>query len=232
MMAWSWEQMEEVFLAVSNLLGPDAIRKKLRLLEPDLGKPLAAGIPSEVQIIGGYVRYEDHDSSHPFLRAAVEINGLELPVTGGHVRRNDDGRIHAHVKVAKAMPMAGELADLLERADGYEFFSSDKIISSDVQNPTILQNFIDNDVPLGTEIAVTGLGHLPMPFSLRFIAETEAIGFIEGSTFKGTMQLTYEFFLGNMSALVRSALEAQFGPIPKNLRMQGGGLFEVLLLDR
>ena len=92
LMGWDWTETDDVFLALNNLVGPHAIRKKMKLLQPDQGKPLGPGIASEVEIIGGFVRYEDHASNYPLLDMSL-INGLELPVTGGRVTRAEDGRM-------------------------------------------------------------------------------------------------------------------------------------------
>jgi hypothetical protein len=229
LMAWEWEETDEVFLAVSNLISPEAIRRKVNILQPDKGKPLGSGVPSEVTIMGGFVRYEDHVSNHRLLDVD-SINGLELPVTGGLVNRSADGRLYGIVKVAKAAPLAGELSDLLEREDGYDFYSSDEYISVDRDKPTIFQNFIKGNAPAGTMMSVPGLGKFPAPFDMRFAATTDAIGFVDGDTFMGTMQLSYEFFFDNMPVMIRTAIEAQFGPLPSVPRAQGGGTFEVKLL--
>lgn len=228
LMAWEWEDMDDVFLAVSNLIGPDAIRRKVKLLQPDSGKPLAAGVPSEVKIIGGFVRYEDHISNHPLLDVQ-SINGLELPVTGGVVKRAADGRIHGQIGVAKASPLAGELSKLLEREDGYDFYSSDEFISADRERPTIFQNFVESHAPVGTRMSVPGFGEFPIPFGVRTTAISEAIGFVEGDTFQGTMQLSYAFFF-QIPPMLKAALEARLGRLPEIPSAQGGGRFEVKLL--
>jgi hypothetical protein len=230
LMAWEWDDIDDVVLALGNLVGPDAIRKKMKLLQPDLGKPLAAGIASQVEIIGGWVRYEDHSSNHPLIDIRA-INGLELPVIGGRVSRAEDGRLHALVKTAQAAPLLGELSAVLDSGDGYDFFSSDPYVSVNRETPTIFQNAVESQVPAGTKMSVPGFGDFPVPFSFRSIATTEAIGFIQGDVFEGTMQLSYEFFLENMPLMIRAAFEQKLGKLPSTLRAEGGGRFEVKLLN-
>ena len=229
-MSWRWEDIEEIFLALSNIVGPDAIKRKLKHLAVDAGKPLGQGVASTVQIIGGHVRYEDHESNNPLLDMEA-INGLELPVTGGQVTRSADGRLHAQIKMAKAAPLMGDLSELLEREDGYDFYCSDEFISVDRAAPSIFQNFYSHYAPAGTEMTIPGLGKLSTPFDFRFTALTEAVGFLEGDNFNGTMQLAYEFKFEGMQPLMRAALEAQFGRFPEVPRAQGGGTFEVRLLN-
>jgi hypothetical protein len=229
-MFWKWEDTEEIFLALSNLVGPDAIKRKANLLVPDPGKPLAAGVPSTVQIIGGFVRYEDHKSSHPLLRAD-QIDGLELPITGGMVSRADDGRLYAQVKLANAAPLMRELSQFLKADDAYEFYSSDEYFSVDENQPTILQNFVETHVPAGALVSIAGIGKIPLPFGFQLAAITEAVGFVSDDCFRGTMQISYEISLGNISPQIYNALRMQYGQFPREATMSGGGRFEVKLLN-
>jgi len=229
-MAWAYEETDELLMALGNIVGPQAIKRKVTLLAADPGKPLGVGIASVVEIIGGHVRYEDHESNHPLFRAQ-DINGLELPITGGRVSRSPDGRLHAQVQVAKAAPLMGELSELLERADGYDFYASDEFISTDRDRPTILQHFYEHRVPPGTTISLLGLGRFPLPFGFRIAALSEAIGFVEGDRFSGTMQLSYDFAFEEMHPMIRAQLEAKLGRFPAVSRAKGGGTFEVKLLS-
>lgn len=165
LMSWVFEETEDVFLALFNLVGPAAVRRKMALLQPDTGKPLGLGLSSRVQIIGGWIQYEDHRTNHPFLENGVAgINGLRLPVTGSWVGRAEDGRLQAKLNTAKAMPMAGELSELLEITDGYDFFCNDNLISNIQDKPSIFQNIIHSEIPIGTEMRVPGIGAMHAPF--------------------------------------------------------------------
>jgi hypothetical protein len=228
LLSWEFDETEEIFLALGNLVGPEAIKRKVKLLEPDAGKPLGKGIPSVVQIIGGFVRYEDHFASSPLLSVDI-VNGLELPVTGGSVTRDETGRLWGRVNIAKAAAMFRELNELLERDDDYEFFASDEFISTDRQNPTIFVNFIDTEVSAGALISVPAVGKVPLPFGFRMTAETKATGFVEEDTFKGTMELTYEFYFSAISPALRAMLRTHVGDIPARATASGGGCFEVKL---
>lgn len=233
LMSWNFDDIEEMFLPLSNLVGPDAIRRKMELLKPDLGKPLGQGLGSEVQIIGGWVQYQDHISNHPLLNFTInDVNGLRLPITGGIVKRAEDGRLHAKLYMAKAMPMAGELSELLHATDGYDFYASDNLVSTDQERPTIFQNTIQTAAPVGTMMKLPGLGAIRAPIGFRFSATTKAIGFVSGDIFRGTMSLDYQFAFVDMSLAVQAALEERLGRFPPHPQANGGGLFEVNLLIR
>lgn len=230
LMAWEWEDIEEVQMSVGNLVGPEAIRRKMKLLEADKGNPLAPNISSNVKIIGGYIRYEDHSSNHGIIDAGI-INGLELPVTSGEVGRLEDGQIFAVVKTAKSSPLMGIISALNDREEEYKFCTSAKYISTDPESPTIFQSLYQNEVPIGTMLSIPGLGQMASPFGFRILATTDAVGFVENDIFKGTMQLRYEFFFDKMPFTIRMAIEQRLGRLPSSLHAEGGGKFEVQLLN-
>lgn len=233
LMSWDFDDTDEVFLALVNIVGPAAIRRKINLLQPDVGKPLGRGLASQVAIIGGWIQYEDHTTNHPMLNMVLgDVNGLRLPITGGLVGRAEDGRLHAKLETAKAMPMAGELSDLMELTDGYDFYAADELISTDRERPTIFQNMIQHYAPVGTKIKIPSMGEIAAPFGYKFAATTEAVGFVDGDVFKGTMTLDYQFAYEDMVPIVRTALEAQLGTLPAHPQARGGGMFEVKLLLR
>lgn len=230
LMRWNWYDLEEVRLALVNLLGPEAIQRKARLLEPDVGKPLAAGIGSSTRIIGGRVRYEDHASNHQLLNMG-QINGLELPVTGGRVDRIEDGRLHTHISIASGAHLAG-LQELFGPTESFEFYASDEYISTNVERPTIFQNVYKKDIPAGQTIVVPVLGRISIPFGMNTLSETDAIGFVEGNIFKGTLELRYEISLDSIPLQIKALLEARLGRLPQRLLAQGGGRFEVEVLSQ
>jgi hypothetical protein len=229
-LAWNFEQTDEKLLTLFNLVSPRAIEKLANLVRADPGKPLARGVSSQLRIISGYVRYDEHVGTHAFL--AKEISGLSLPVTGGYVRREDDGRILAHVDVASAAPMMRELNDVMGLGEGYEFSSVSECLSSDVEDPTIFQNFVDTSFSQGMMLPVPGMGRVPSPFGYQLAAYTEAVGFLDGAHFKGTMRLDYEMSFTGMQPYVRQMLEAQLGSFPEKGRMHGVGIFDIEFVDK
>jgi hypothetical protein len=72
---------------------------------------------------------------------------------------------------------------------------------------------------------------VPIPFEFSISAFTEAVGYILGAKFIGTMRLSYDCQLSRMPSHVRQALQLRFGNIPDNGQMTGMGRFEVSLLQ-
>lgn len=220
-LAWDYDETDEHFLSLLNLVSPMALGRLAKLVQPDAGKPLGIGLASKVRILGGTVTYEEHTSNVAFLREAV--SGLTLPITGGFVERTDDGRIHAHVDVASAAAMVKGVS----RLDDYDFFSASEFISSDLTSPTIFQNHVDVTTPKGTLISLPGFPPTPSPFEFRMRAFTEAVGFVDQNRFKGTMRLDYDITMSGLDPFIRRLLESQLGPLPERPELQGAGSFDL-----
>jgi hypothetical protein len=228
-LAWSFDDLEEKFLTVLNLVSPAALRSLAGLVKPDPGKPLGVGLASSMRIVGGSVTYEEHTSSVPFPMVTSAIEGLSLPITGDSVGRTSDGKIHASVKVASAFAMMQGLSAL--GLDEYDFFSASEYVSSDVDQPTIFQNFIEHSIPLGAPLGLPGGQAVPSPFDYRMKAFTEAVGFVEDGRFKGTMRLDYVLSITGLNPALRPFIEAQFGPFPESCEIRGAGRFDLELIS-
>lgn len=225
-LSWTYLETEEKLLSVFNLVGPAALEKLANLVRPDPGKPMGQNLSSSLRILGGSVTYEDHVSTLSWLTDAIA--GLQLPITGGFVRRTEDGRIHANVEMANAAAMMRGLNAAMGIDDKYDFYSAAEYLSSDVEAPTIFQNFEQAVLQKGALLAVPGLPKVPAPFRYEMKAFTEAVGFIEGSRFKGTMRLDYDLSFTGLEPTMRTLIEAQFRiTLPERASMEGVGRFDV-----
>lgn len=125
---WNFEEQEEKFLLIFNIVGPEAMRKRALLGVSDPGKPLGQGVASRAAITGGEITYNYNATKNPLLPLET-LSGMQLAITGGSVMRIQDGRIKAHIYIASAAPMYKELNEILGVRDGYEFYSSSEYIS-------------------------------------------------------------------------------------------------------
>jgi hypothetical protein len=226
LLSWDYENLEENLLSLFNVVSPDAIKKMSKILSVDPSKPLGKGISSKADIIGGVISYEDHKTNTPLFPDDA-INGLKLPVTGGQIRRMDDGRIHAYIEIGKAGALFRDFNELVGAADDYDFFSADEYISDDSERPTIFQNLYESVTPAGKMTTVPGLGAIPMPFGFILKAYTEAVGFISDGKFIGTMRLDYELTITGLTPITRQAVESIYGKFPDHSTFSGMGSFEV-----
>jgi hypothetical protein len=225
---WDYKDQDDNLLKVFNVLSPAAFRKRAKLTLVDPGMPLGVGLPSRLRIIGGSVTYDEHKGSHPFLQPDT-VNGLSLPVTGGHVFRGEDKRIVSHLRMAKVAAGVQDFNAILGISDDYDFFTAAEYLSADPERPNIFQNWVETKVPLGTPINVIGLPRFPMPLEITSTAFTEAIGYVLDNDFVGTMRIEYKFWFSKVSQQARLLLARQFGAIPDQAEMTGSGRFRVEL---
>ncbi|MEP7452799.1 type I restriction endonuclease subunit R [Phyllobacterium sp. SB3] len=212
---WTWakDDTDDLLPALRELLGPAAMKKRASV-EIDKGKPLAPGVPSSVQIVGGHVTYEKTLSSLP---QQFNMDGLVNTVKGNKVFRTDDGLIVAEIELKSAFAAMDEIFT----AFGFyplRFSTSDEFLSVDSENPTLLQNLLIVDFPEGTHLPTTPLspgGVLPIRVKAECFIEAE--GFIDGTTFKGIFTVIYAYELLTEAPI----------PLPKHIEMRTDGSFEI-----
>lgn len=213
---WTVEETENYFMALFNILSPDAIKKRV-YVPVDFGKPLGKGFGSKLKIIGGTVSYGRHTSSNPMFQDGLrQMEGASAGVIGVGVDRDDAGQIVGTLQVAGPYSFWDEL----NKAAGIEvqrFRTSDEYVSVDQSAPTIFQNFEQVIVEKGTKVQLLpGQPKFELPISVAIDAYTEAAGFLQGEEFKGTFGITYNVTLGR---------EAQMFRMPTAISLTGEGLF-------
>ncbi|WP_354230875.1 type I restriction endonuclease subunit R [Bradyrhizobium sp. F1.4.3] len=226
-LSWAYEETEQKLMNLFNVVGYDAIRRLTEIIRPDINKPLGPGLPSEVKIIGGEVLYGDHHSDHPLFQANA-LKGLVGAVTGGHVKRSEDGRLLASVSVRSPLQQIAALNKLAGLGD-FSFYCSDEFISRNIEGPTILQNVVSGELPPGQKAQLLpGLPLIPLP-GFQFTVSTEATGYVDGATFVGVLAFDYRYhILGGFSS-GNPVLDAAITATPATARVEGEGTFKVLL---
>jgi hypothetical protein len=227
-LAWRFEQTEQHLMTLFNIVGYEAIRKLTMTLKPDTSKPLGAGLPSRVRIVGGQIEYREHHSTHPLLQNDVMI-GMIGAITGGRVERAPDGRLLSIVRVLSPYQQLSELSKLAGIGD-FEFFSAEEFISSDVQNPTIFQNVLKGQVPAGARAKLApGIPEIVLPVGFNFTAFSEATGYVDEDTFKGVVSFDYDYQIFRGPSTGNRQLDAMFNSVPMTARIQGSGDFTVVV---
>jgi hypothetical protein len=201
---WRTEETESFFLALFNILSPDAIKKVVHV-PVDFGKPLGKGFASKLQIIGGTITYGRHTSSNPMFKEGVkQMEGASAGIVGVGVERDDAGQIVGTLQVAGPYSFWDEV----NKAAGIEvqrFKTSDEYVSVDQSAPTIFQNFEKAVVPKGAAVQfLPGQPKFPLPFRMAMDVYTEAAGFLHGTEFRGTFGIVYEITLGPEAAMLGS----------------------------
>jgi hypothetical protein len=227
-LTWAYEDEDDNWLRLFNLLSPDAFRKRARFTLVDPGMPLGIGLASRLRVIGGTVTYDEHKGNHPFLQAD-SLNGMALPVVGGYVTRGDDRRIVGHLKMAKVAGGPFDFNRMLGISDEYDFYTAADYISINAESPSIFQNFVSYAFPLGTHMTYPGIGNISMPMEISSTAFTEAVGYVKDDKFVGIMRLELSFTFTKLTSQMRMALATRFGNIPEEAGITGTGHFEIEL---
>jgi hypothetical protein len=215
-------------MTLFNILGYEAVRRLNAVIRPDVNKPLGAGLPSKVRIVGGEITYGVHKSDDPLLQVDA-LNGTVGAITGVDVKRGDDGRLHATIRILGPYSQFRELNKLAGIGD-FEFFCSDEFISNDIEHPTIFQNIVQGGLKAGTRISLLpGLPDIGLPVGFATKVFTDAIGFVDGDTFRGVASFDYyyEFEPGPLTGI--AVLDAMFADAPRTGRLEGTSEFKVLV---
>lgn len=226
LLSWAFSELEDSFLKIQNLIGPDAIRKRAKVALVDPGEPLGKGLSSKLEILNGSVNYDPApgDLQTPFLSS---LAGVQLPVAGGWVARDVDRRIHACVDIGSVSPLL-KMVGAVGLADRYDFYSSSSHISTDEEQPTIFQNFICTRVDRGTQMSYVGMA-TALPCSLETTAFTEVVGFVRDEKFQGTVRIEADLIVGAMAPVFGLVMTKQFGLRPGQHRIVQTGRFSARL---
>lgn len=195
LLSWSFCEIDEKFLQVQNIIGFTAMKRRAGVLRVDAGKPLAAGQPSQVEVIAGEIVYGEHRSDHPLFQDLNAMTGLVGQITGGHVTRAEDGRLLADVKIRAPLQHLQPIITAMGN-DRFEFLSSDKYVSTDREKPTIFQNSTRGRLEPGTLVPfMQGQQPFPLPFGFDAVVWVEAVGFLDGDYFRGIARFSMAYDL-------------------------------------
>lgn len=229
LLSWTYEEIEELHSQICGLLEFEAIKRYSTKVIPDLGRPLAKGLPSRLVIRGGEVVYGPHESDHPLLQEDV-LNDTVAPITEGFVARLDDGRIQVKLKVLNSIGTARELNEKLG-LDRFEFTANAKEISRIEQFPTIFKNIQIGEIKENEVVKLPGIGEFPMPFSTTFEVFSEAFGFFDQNSFRGIVSFDYRFEFHPPVTNINPAISTFMSTVPPTARLAGSGEFSIRFAD-
>ena len=227
LLTWAFEEIEQRFAAIANILGPSAIKRRALAFKPDTGKPLAPGIASETKIVGGLLTYREVIANNPAFQGEDFISGANAPVLGRRVYRSTDQLITAELEIAG--PFANWAA--LNKAIGLESFrfsTADEFISTDPDKPSIFQNVVEATMPPGLKMKLlpnTEQIVCPVPIVAKVF--TQAVGYLDETRFIGVFDNEYEMLVVWPNLAMANAVAAIMPGIDRVITMTGGGEFEI-----
>jgi hypothetical protein len=176
-----YEQFEQQFDRITNILSPDSILRTWHDVSIDTGKPLAPGLGSIARIAAGTFQYTSLNT------VGSSLEELLFNVTGGAFQRDDDDRIIAYVITQSPLASAQELNARLGN-DRMELVTDETSISTDPDRPTIFRSSQQLVIPIGSQA-------LGFTFPETYVVDTATMvqGYLIGSEFRGTFQFVMEY---------------------------------------
>jgi len=194
LLAWSYDETESMWIAIKNCISPSALRAKSEIQKKHMGKPLGIGLGTRALIVGGVLTYTDYESDDELHSQALQaIKGMRASAIGDFIERSADGRIRSRLRLAGPTPEWDTL-NRMAGVEAFDFETSDEYISSSIEAPTIFQGVAYFSLAAGTPIG-GGFPGIPagtkLPCSLNASAFSQAIGFLEGTEFRGIFTIEY-----------------------------------------
>ena len=206
--AFKYEEFESELDTISNILGPDVIRKTWPRIEIDTGKPLGRGLRSFARVTGGSFAYEEVSFNHPLLRGREPgiLTDLSFTIVSGFIERGDDGRLHAVVAIRSPSVEAQRMSEELGM-DKMDMWSESSHLSDDPDQPTTFSHSSEDTMPA----ARSSILNMRSPYPARCVVHTTAKAYLEESVVKGGFQSRMKISVrGNtIPVTIRGNLEAQ-----------------------
>jgi len=214
-----YEDFNEKFFVIENLLRPTSILKNQPTQIPDLGRPIGPGLRSLVRITGGYIEYLEDSLNLPYLK------GLIGTITDGAVERDENGRLIAFVNTRSPFAAMQRLNERLG-ISRLELLSNDETVSEDPCKPSKFSLSQRVLFPKGERIFnLATWSEIELPFNIAINTETFVQGVLMGQEFKGTFHqiMKSDFSEIPIQLISRKQILDRFG------RLEINGQFEAHL---
>lgn len=188
--SFRYEEFEQRFDEVKNILSPQAILQAWPEVRIAVGKSLGLGLGSLAQITGGQFRYTQTTAPDN------SIHELIYTVTGGSIYRDENDKLTAFIKTLSPLQSAQELNERLG-TDKLLLISNDEVVSAAPLQPTIFRTTNRFAIPRGARVL-----NFQFPATLECDSRTEVSGYLDGRVFKGTFN--YFIRIVNLNQTINS----------------------------
>jgi hypothetical protein len=172
---FTYDQFEEEFDTIANILSPEAIKRNWPEPLIDTERPLSLGLRSFSRVIVGNFRYTGSNIEHPLITEMV------FTITGGSIERKD-GQLVARITTQSPFDSAQRMSEMVG-FDRMHLFSDDQTLSTDPDNPTKFRSISSYLVPKGARVL-----DFEYPQDIRVNSETVVSGYLEGTKLTGTFE--------------------------------------------
>lgn len=217
-LSWAWGQVDEVLLALQNVLSYEAVVKRANMLRYDMAKPIGKGLGSRAEVISGEVHFGRFVSNQPQFNPAALEGSIASIVPPGSLHRDGQGKLS--LEVGYRSPMQ-HLTRVIQAAglDRYEFSSMDEYLSIDEAIPSIFQNFTRGSTAPGLEVEMgLGLPAVTLPIGFDFAMYSNAVVYFDGRDIRGTLDVAYDYAVTHTEA---SRRHPGFASYPDRISVQG-----------
>lgn len=221
----SYADIQQNFFLLSNLLSPQALKRRYPVHNVDFEEPLIDGLGSRVRIAGGYTRYDAIETFVEGLPPGVQVPqteqlkklvGFEAAIVGRSCYRDNELGIVADVEMHFPHAAMRQLFDALNLTVN-QYSTRDVRISQNVETPTIFEYSTEFDIPKGTSIFdITSWSQKVAPVDVKLTWYAEAIGHFND-----------KYFLGTYSARLLVQPDTPFGQIKQWLLIRGSYELEI-----
>ena len=176
-------------------LTPAALDRRFPVQVIDRGRPLAPRFGSRAAIIGGFTRYDQIDSfieglpagvTVPALAQAQKLVGYQAAINGDACYRDDNLGIVADVTMHFPHETMRDFAVTIG-IDRNRYVTRDQSVSEVAAAPTIFEFTKQCVLPAGKPVFdMTRWSLVTSPLPVHMVWYAEAIGHLDGNTFRGT----------------------------------------------
>ncbi len=176
---FSYEELENNYRTIADLLSPDSILRDYPNIEPDFGNPIGEGLRSVVRIANGVFCYDRSSVNMPALFE------LQTSISGGAIERDENGRLVAFLSTIAPTRSVQKLNQRLGLTS-FEMYSNDCYISSDSQAPTVFHRDEAVTFPAGeTLLDFNSWQEVTLPMNITCRVTTKAFGHLEKNLYCG-----------------------------------------------
>jgi len=176
-----YEQFEQQFDRIANVLSPDSMLRIWPDISIDTGRPLAPGFGSLVRIAAGTFRYTSLNT------VGAGLAELLFTVTGGVIQRNEDGNLLAYV-ITQSPIASAQALNVRLGYDRMELISDESSVSTNSDEPTVFRSQQQLEIPKGAQA-------VDFTFPETYLVDTSTIvqGHLVGHEFQGTFEVKMHY---------------------------------------
>lgn len=177
-----YEEFNEKFDVIKNLLSPAAICRDWPAQTVDFGNPIGPGLRSVARITGGYIQFANNSLD------LVSLKGLTDTITGGAIERNENNQLIAFIEIRSPYAQLQKFNERLGLSR-LELISNDTTISIDPNKPTIFSLSQRTHFSKGDKLFnLQTWCEITLPFNIVCEATTLGQGILVGRNFKGVFR--------------------------------------------